>query len=157
MVSQKTTDVTLELIQPILVNLALELDDIEFKKEGSHWYLRIFIDKSGGVDLEDCAAVTEALSEKLDEVDPIKQPYFLEVSSPGAEKPLKNEHDIKLAIGQYIHVTTYAPIDGLKTFEGILISFEEQQLNVQVKVKQRTKTVSLPYAKVAKARLAVAF
>lgn len=107
--SKKVTDITEELVSPIVDELGLELVDIEFKKEGKNWFLRVFIDTENGVDIEDCGTVSERLSEKLDELDPITEAYFLEVSSPGAERPLKKEKDIYKAVGKNVHVTTYEP------------------------------------------------
>ena len=92
---QKVVDVVSEMVQPILDGLQLELVDVEFVKEGQNWFLRVFIDSDKGVDIEECAKVSEALSEKLDEADPISQNYFLEVSSPGAERPLKKKLILK--------------------------------------------------------------
>ncbi|MCM3713232.1 ribosome maturation factor RimP [Halalkalibacter oceani] len=153
--SKKVTELVSEMTLPIVEELNLELVEVEFKKEGPNWFLRVFIDSDTGVDLEDCGQVSERLSEKLDELDPIDQAYFLEVSSPGAERPLKNEKDIMKAIGKAVHVTTYEPIDGEKMFEGTLTSFDGEQLEISVKIKTRTKTFTVPYNKVAKARLAV--
>ena len=84
-----------DLVTPILEAENFELVEVEFAKEGKNWFLRVFIDKEGGIDLEDCALVSERLSDALDAVDPdpIPQAYFLEVSSPGAERPLKKESD----------------------------------------------------------------
>ncbi|WP_227935845.1 ribosome maturation factor RimP [Alkalihalobacillus deserti] len=155
--STKVTDVTSELVTPILDELQLELVDVEFKKEGPNWFLRIYIDSESGVDLEDCGQVSEKLSEKLDELDPIPQAYFLEVSSPGAERPLKKEKDLQKAIGKNVYISTYEPIDGEKAFEGRLISFDGEILEVEVKIKTRKKVYSIPYEKVANARLAIIF
>lgn len=155
--SKKVTDLTSELVTPILEELELELVDVEYKKEGPNWFLRIFIDSERGVDLEDCEKVSSRISEKLDEQDPIDQAYFLEVSSPGAERPLKKEKDMKKAIGKNVFVTTYEPIEGEKAFEGLLTSFDGEQLEIEVKIKTRTKTYVIPYDKVAKARLAISF
>nr|WP_041808245.1 ribosome maturation factor RimP [Evansella cellulosilytica] len=145
------------LVEPILQQMSLELVDIEYKKEGKNWFLRVYIDRDGGVDLDDCTAVSEQLSEALDKHDPIDQMYYLEVSSPGAERPLKTEQDIVRAVGKYINVTTYAPIDGEKVFEGKLMHFNDGILSMETKVKTRVKTVELPYDKIAKARLAIVF
>ncbi|WP_062048767.1 ribosome maturation factor RimP [Bacillus sp. JCM 19034] len=153
--STKTTEITTELVTPILEELQLELVDVEFKKEGPNWYLRVFIDSDKGIDLEDCSQVSERLSEKLDETDPIDQAYFLEVSSPGAERPLKNDKDFTKAIGKHVFVKTYEPIEGQKEFEGQLQSFENRQLTIEYKVKTRTKSIDIPIEKVANARLAI--
>ncbi|WP_102271422.1 ribosome maturation factor RimP [Cytobacillus massiliigabonensis] len=153
----KVTEKVEELVTPILDELKLELVDIEYVKEGRDWFLRIFIDKETGVDIEECGLVSEQLSVKLDEVDPIPYNYFLEVSSPGAERPLKNEKDFEKAIGKNVFIKTYEPIDGEKTFEGILTQFDGQIVSVEIKIKTRKKIVDIPYGKVANARLAVVF
>ncbi len=155
--AKKVTEITEELVIPILDELHLELVDVEFKKEGPNWFLRVFIDSERGVDIEDCGNVSEKLSEKLDKLDPIEQAYFLEVSSPGAERPLKKEKDIYKAVGKNIAITTYEPLDGEKAFEGKLNDFNGETLTLLVKLKTRTKEVVIPYEKVASARLAVVF
>ncbi|AAU40779.1 ribosome maturation protein RimP [Bacillus licheniformis CG-B52] len=155
--SNKVIDTVSEMVQPILDNLQLELVDIEFVKEGQSWFLRVFIDSDDGVDIEECAKVSEALSEKLDEADPIKQNYFLEVSSPGAERPLKKEADFMKALGKNVYIKTYEPIEGNKEFEGELSAFDGENVEVTVMIKTRRKTINIPYDKVAKARLAVSF
>lgn len=156
-VSGNVREATEALVTPILDDLSLELVDIEFVKEGKSWFLRVYIDRYGGVDLDDCTAVSERLSEALDKHDPIDQMYYLEVSSPGAERPLKKKEDVEKAIGKHVNITTYAPIDGEKTFEGLLTGFDGDTIVVEIKVKTRKKTVEIPYEKVAKARLAIVF
>lgn len=89
-------DVVEQLVQPIVDDLSLELVDVEFVKEGSDWFLRVYVDTpEGNIDIDQCALVSERLSEELDRVDPIEQNYFLEVSSPGAERPLKKSKILK--------------------------------------------------------------
>lgn len=156
-VSKKVTEVVEELVIPILTELQLELVEVEYVKEGKSWFLRVYIDKETGVDIEDCGNVSEKLSEKLDEVDPISQNYFLEVSSPGAERPLKKDKDFYNAIGKNVYIKTYEPILDEKEFEGILIAFDGQEVTIEIKIKTRKKTVVIPYDKVAKARLAISF
>jgi ribosome maturation factor RimP len=151
--SQHVIAVTEELVTPILEEENLELVDIEYTKEGSNWFLRVYIDKEGGVDIEDCGRVSEKLSKKLDEVDPIPGAYFLEVSSPGAERPLKKEKDFERAVGKHVHVTTYEPIYDAKVFEGELVSYDGKQLEI----KEAKSTVLIPRDKVASARLAIVF
>ncbi|WML31814.1 ribosome maturation factor RimP [Neobacillus sp. OS1-32] len=153
----KVTEVVEELAAPICQELDIELVEIEYVKEGKSWFLRVFIDKELGVDIEDCGLVSERLSEKLDEVDPIPHNYFLEVSSPGAERPLKKQKDFEKAIGKNILVKTYEPINGEKSFEGILLEFDGQQIKLEMKMKTRKETIEIPYEKVAAARLAVTF
>lgn len=153
----KVIEVVEELANPIVKELNLELVDIEYVKEGRDWFLRVFIDKETGVDIEECGIVSERLSEKLDEVDPIPYNYFLEVSSPGAERPLKKEKDYVKAVGKNVFVKTYEPIDGEKVFEGKLTEFENKILTIEVKIKTRKKVISIPVDKIANARLAVTF
>ncbi|MDF2790208.1 ribosome maturation factor RimP [Neobacillus sp. 3P2-tot-E-2] len=153
----KVTEVVEELTQPILQELELELVEIEFVKEGKNWFLRVYIDKENGVDIEDCGIVSERLSEKLDELDPITQNYFLEVSSPGAERPLKKAKDFEKSIGKNVFIKTYEPIDGEKGFEGKLLDYDGQTVKVEIKIKTRKKIIEIPFEKVASARLAVIF
>ena len=155
--SKKVTEVVEELSLPILEELQLELVEVEYVKEGKSWFLRVYIDKETGVDIEDCGNVSEKLSEKLDEVDPIPQNYFLEVSSPGAERPLKKEKDFHNAIGKNVYIKTYEPILDEKEFEGMLNAFDGNEVTLEIRIKTRKKTVVIPYEKVAKARLAISF
>lgn len=143
-----------ELVEPMLETEGYELVDVEYTKEGKNWFLRVFVDKDGGIDIDDCSKVSEYLSAKLDEVDPIPDSYFLEVSSPGAERPLKKVEDFIKSVGKHVYVTTYEPFEGLKEFEGLLQSFsEDKQLTIQID----KKTYILPLDKVASARLAIVF
>ncbi|WP_226087376.1 ribosome maturation factor RimP [Mesobacillus sp. S13] len=153
----KITEVVEELVTPILNENELELVDIEYVKEGKNWFLRVYIDKDSGIDIEECGIVSERLSEKLDAIDPIPHNYFLEVSSPGAERPLKKEKDYQKAIGKNVFIKTYEPIDGEKGFEGILTEFNGETVTVEMKIKTRKKKVVIPFDKVASARLAVTF
>jgi ribosome maturation factor RimP len=147
------TQLTQELITPYLEENGFELVDVEFVKEGRNWFLRVFVDKAGGIDIAECGKISEILSAKLDEQDPIKEAYFLEVSSPGAERPLKKPEDVRRAVGQNVYITTYVSIDGDKEFEGELSSFDGETLVIKV----RNKAHTIPYEKVASARLAVVF
>ncbi|MFX3674067.1 MAG: ribosome maturation factor RimP [Paenisporosarcina sp.] len=147
-----------KLVKPIVEELNLELVDMEYLKEGRDWFLRIYIDTpQGGIDIEQCALVSERVSEILDANDPIEQNYFLEVSSPGAERPLKEERDFEKAVGQYIHVKTYAAVTELKEneFEGYLLSYSPEGLEIEVRVKTRKIKVHLTREKIAFARLAI--
>ncbi|MBX4147562.1 ribosome maturation factor RimP [Paenibacillus sp. FSL W7-1279] len=142
-----------EMVQPYLDEHGFELVDVEYVKEGSNWFLRVFVDKDGGIDIDDCGLISEYLSQKLDENDPIPTAYFLEVSSPGAERPLKKKEDVAKSVGKDVFVTVYEPINGLKEFEGKLESFDNEELVIQTVKKQYV----IPYAKVASARLAIIF
>ncbi|KAA8784670.1 ribosome maturation factor RimP [Paenibacillus sp. 4624] len=142
-----------EMIQPYLNEQGFELVDIEYVKEGSNWFLRVYVDKEGGIDIDDCVLISEKLSAKLDENDPIPSVYFLEVSSPGAERPLKKAEDVAKAVGKNVFVTTYEPVNKLKEFEGKLLSFDNGELVIETGKKQH----SISYEKVASARLAILF
>lgn len=142
-----------QMLGPYLDDNGFELVDVEYVKEGSNWFLRIFVDKEGGIDIDDCGSISEYFSQKLDEKDPIPEAYFLEVSSPGAERPLKKAADVAKAVGKDVYVTVYEPIQGLKEFEGRLLSFENEELLISAGKKEQT----IPYAKVASARLAIIF
>ncbi|UNK16669.1 ribosome maturation factor RimP [Paenibacillus sp. N3/727] len=142
-----------EMVQPYLDEHGFELVDVEYVKEGSNWFLRVFVDKEGGIDIDDCGLVSEYLSQKLDENDPIPTAYFLEVSSPGAERPLKKKEDVVKSVGKDVFVTVYEAVDGMKEFEGKLESFDNEELVIKIGKKQHV----IPYAKVASARLAIIF
>lgn len=141
------------MVSPFLNENGFELVDIEYIKEGSNWFLRIFVDKEGGIDIDECVRISEYVSEKLDEEEPITGAYFLEVSSPGAERPLKKPEDVQKAIGKNVFISTYEPINKMKEFEGQLLAFDGENVTVQVGAKEHT----IPYAKVASARLAIIF
>ncbi len=155
--SKKVTEIVEEMAAPILEELNLELVEVEYVKEGRNWFLRVYIDKEDGVDIEECGIVSERLSEKLDEKDPISNNYFLEVSSPGAERPLKKDSDFTKAVGKNVHIKTYEPIDNEKEFEGILKDFTGDTVSIEIKIKTRKKEITIPYDKIAKARLAISF
>ncbi len=142
-----------EMVLPYLSSNGFELVDIEYVKEGSNYFLRIFVDKEGGIDIDDCGRISEYVSEQLDKNDPVSDAYFLEVSSPGAERPLKKQEDVKKAVGKHVFVTTYEPIGGAKEFEGLLLAFDGDNAIVRTGKKEHV----IPYAKVASARLAIVF
>ena len=148
-----------ELVNPILDEYQFELVDLEFVKEGKSWYLRVYIDKPNGINIEECALVSDRLSEKLDncDPDPIPQAYYLEVSSPGAERPLKKEKDYQRALNSYVNISLYQPIDGCKVFEGTLVALTKDELTLVYLDKTREKTIVIPRKAIAKARLAIKF
>ncbi|SNR88997.1 ribosome maturation factor RimP [Anaerovirgula multivorans] len=150
----KIEKITEELLNPILQNEAFELVDIEFKKEGPHRYLRVYIDKPGGITLDDCQKVSEQLSEKLDELDPIEENYFLEISSPGLDRPLKKDSDFEKFKGENVEIRLYEPIDNQKVFEGELISFEDNIIGLNI---ANVGLVEIPKEKVALTKLAIKF
>ncbi|MFZ2574092.1 MAG: ribosome maturation factor RimP [Trichococcus flocculiformis] len=147
------------VVQPIVDEQNLELVDMEFLKEGKNWFLRIYIDKPGGIDIEECALISEKVSEALDAIDPdpIPQAYFLEVSSPGAERPLKTEADMQNAIGKYVHLSFYQAIDGEKFYEGTLKEVNDDSVVLTFRIKTRTKDIEIERKQIANARLAIQF
>ena len=154
----KVTSIIEELVTPIVEELNLELVDIEYIKEGRDWFLRVYIDTpEGGIDILQCAQVSERLSLILDENDPIEQNYYLEVSSPGAERPLKKQEDFEKAIGKFIYVKTYEPIKDLKEFQGYLQAYDEEYLEIEIRIKTRKLKVQIEKEKIAQARLAIDF
>lgn len=146
-----------QLVTPIVEEHRFELVDVEFTKEGSDWFLRVYIDKPGGIDIDECVMVSEQLSEKLDEVDPITQAYFLEVSSPGAERPLKTEQDWEQALADeaYIHVSLYQKVDGEKQYEGFLMNRDDDTITLKIRIKTRVTDIVIERKNIAKARLAI--
>jgi len=155
--SKITTEIE-EIAKPIVEELQLELVDVEFVKEGRDWFLRVYVDTpEGNIDIDQCAQVSERLSEYLDEKDPISQNYYLEVSSPGAERPLKKDTDFEKAINQFVHIKTYEAIDGKKVFEGYLTSYTDEGATLDMKIKTRKVKISIPKEKIAMARLAIDF
>lgn len=148
--SRQVVEQVEKIAVPLLQSLELELVEVEYKKEGPNWFLRVFIDGiKKPVDLDDCARASEQLSLALDENDPIPGNYYLEVSSPGAERPLKNESDYQKAIGKTVHISTYEPIDSQRKFEGILEEVTTDEIVVASQV--------IPRNKIASARLSVVF
>ena len=150
-----------DLVTPILAENHFELYDIEFVKEGKSWYSRVYIDKPKGITIEECALVSDQLSEKLDacDPDPIPQAYYLEVSSPGAERPLKREKDYQHALEDhsYIHVSLYQQMNGAKIYEGYMKDLNEKELTLEYMDKTRKKTIVIPRQQIAQARLAIKF
>lgn len=115
---------TEELLIPIVEKYQVEIYDVEYVKEGSDWYLRAYIDKEGGVNINDCEAVSRALSDELDRMDFIDDAYILEVSSPGLGRTLRKEKHLQKSIGEKVEIKTYKPINGSKEFAGILKAFD---------------------------------
>lgn len=132
-----------------------ELVDVEFVKEGKHRYLRVYIDKEGGISLDDCQATSHYLNERLDSLDPIEEEYILEVSSPGIERPLKKDEDFVRFMDKLAQIKLYFPISGAKVIEGVLKGFENGEVLIE---DERTMTVlAIPKDKIASAKLLFRF
>jgi ribosome maturation factor RimP len=126
-----------QLVEGILTNFVkeqgMELVDVEFVKEGQHRYLRVFIDKEEEkISLNDCKLVSNYLNEKIDELDPIKENYFLEISSPGIDRPLKKAADYEKTIGQVVQAKLFSPIDGRKILDGVLLGLEDNKVSIDI-------------------------
>ena len=122
---------TEEILLPIVEKHGFELWDVEYVKEGSSWYLRAYIDKPGGIMVDDCEAVSRELSDILDEKDYIEGAYILEVSSPGLGRPLKKERDFERSIGEEVEIRTYRTIDRQKEFIGILKDYDKDKVTIE--------------------------
>ncbi len=138
-----------ELLTEILRGTDFELVDVEYVKERD-WYLRVFLDKAGGIDLDDCQSISEKLGAKLDEVSIINGAYILEVSSPGIDRILKKDKDFIREAGKVVDVTLYAPLDGKKILVGELEGRDEKFLRLK-------DMEPLPREKVAQVRLHIDF
>ncbi len=123
---------TEKLLEPILKANNFELYDVEYVKEGSNWYLRVFIDKEGGIKIDDCELVSRALSDLLDEHDFISDSYILEVSSPGLGRQLKKDKHFEKSIGEEVEIKLYKPQEKSKEWTGVLVRFDQDTLTVDL-------------------------
>ena len=142
-----------ELITPILDRRNFELVDVEYVKEGSTWYLRVYIDKEGGITSDDCADVSREMNEILDREDYVEGSYTFEVSSPGLGRPLKKEKDFKRSLGKSVECKLYKAIDKQKEFEGILKDFTEDTVTIETEGNE----LVLDRKDIAMIRLAIDF
>ena len=122
---KKITDIVWELAEPAVQEQGCRIWDVEYVREAGQWYLRLYLDKDGGVDILDCEAVSRKVSDLLDQADPIEGSYTFEVSSAGAERPLKRPSDFERFLGSPVLVKAYKPKDGRKEFAGTLAGYED--------------------------------
>ena len=137
----KKTDIiarTEELVMPIIEENRFELVDVEYVKEGGDWHLQIYADKEGGINIDDCVLISRALEKKLDEEDFIKDPYILEVSSPGLGRPLKKDKDFKRNIGKKVELKLFKAVNKQKEFEGILHAFDQDTVTLLDEGEEKT-------------------
>lgn len=152
---KKSIEATIEeLVSEITEPLNFEIVDVEYVKEAGEYYLRVFLDKEGGISLNDCEAVSRQLSEVLDVKDPIKDNYFLEVSSPGLDRPLKKDKDFVRYQGRDVEIKLYKPLNGSKQFEGTLVGLTDENT---IKVIINDEEVEFNRKEVALVRLAIKF
>ena len=138
-----------DLAQPVVEGLGCELWDVEYCKEAGRWFLRLYLDKEGGVSIDDCEAVSRAMDEILDREDPVPESYVFEVSSAGAERELKRPGDFERFIGEQVEVKHYQPIDGAKSHVGLLRGYDNGDVTVEVNGAERV----FKKAQVAQVRL----
>ncbi len=155
----KVKDFVLDEIRPIIAKRNDELVDTEYVNEKGQNYLRIYVDRENGIDMDEIAALSELISAKLDQLqpDPFPDPYVLELSSPGIERPIKTAADWQKALNQYVHVNLYQKVEKQKEYEGTLKSFTDSEIELVVKVKTRKKVLSLPRKLIANIRFAIEF
>ena len=142
------------LITPILDSMGFELVDVEYVKEGGEGYLRSYIDKEGGITINDCEAVSRLFNEKLDQEDFIEESYIMEVSSPGLGRPLKKEKDYKRSMGKELEIRTYKAIDREKEFYGILQAYDDSSVTIET---EEGTTRTFDKKDIALIRLAIHF
>ena len=130
-----------ELVMPIIEEHGFELVDVEYVKEGADYYLRVYADKEGGINIDDCVLISRSLEEKLDAADRMTDAYILEVSSPGLTRPLKKEKDFKRNVGKKVEVKLYRAMDGRKEFEAYLEGYTETTLLLQIEDEEEAKEI----------------
>lgn len=136
----KIIDSVKEVVEPIIISQGMELIDIDFKKVYGDDTLTIYLDKEGGINLDDCELIHNLIDEPLDSLDPTgDKPYNLNVSSAGLDRPLKTDRDYQKSIGKELEVSLYFPIDNMKKFEGILLSFDETSLTFEITNRLKVK------------------
>lgn len=139
----------MEMVTPLCEENGCFLYDVEFQKEGKNQILRIYVDKDGGINIDECETVSRLISKKLDDEDIIANAYQLEVSSPGAERKLTKDWHFKKVLGKQIEVSLYAPLDGKKTITGVLESFTSEEITIL----ENGCGIPLPKDKIASAKL----
>ena len=132
----KVTDVVAQLAAPVVEQAGCSLWDVEYVKEAGEWFLRVYIDKEGGISIDDCEAVSRPLSDLLDEADPIEGSYTFEVSSAGAERPLKRPSDFQQFMGSPVLLKTYKPVNGRKEFAGRLAGYDNGAVELDMGTAQ---------------------
>ena len=152
---KNTVEIVTALVEPIVEELGLILWDVRFEKEGAAWYLRVFIDKDSEepISTEDCEAGSRPLSDKLDEVDPITQSYYLEVSSPGLDRLLRKPEQFEACEGLDVLVRLIRPYEGIRDFEGNLAASNDKEFSIIPPGKGEEEAISFTYAECAYVKL----
>lgn len=145
---------TEELVQPIIDSGGFSLWDVEYVKEGSDFYLRVYADKEGGINIDDCVQISRALEAKLDAEDFIEEAYILEVSSPGLTRKLKNDRDLERSIGKLVYIKLYKAEEGAKEHTGYLKNFDKESIVINYdKEADEAENISLSRANISSIRL----
>ncbi|BDG59398.1 ribosome maturation factor RimP [Caldinitratiruptor microaerophilus] len=157
--SNKVEVLVEDLVRPVVEAMGIELVAVEYVREAGRRFLRLYIDKPGGVNLDDCEAVSRRAEVLLDQEDPIPESYYLEVSSPGLERPLRKDADFERFAGRRVRITTYSPVGGRRRFEGELLGLSEGRVRLRVapQGKGEPEEVAIPREQVASARLRAEF
>ena len=150
---KKVTEIVAELAAPVAAEFGCELWDTEYVREAGQWFLRLYLDKDGGVDILDCENVSRKVSDLLDEIDPIEGSYIFEVSSAGAERQLKRPSDFEKFMGSPVLLKTYQNRDGRKEFAGVLKGYEDGT----VVLEMGTQELRFEKNEVAMVRLRIVF
>ena len=144
------------IVESKVASLDIELVDVEYVKEGANWFLRLYIDKPGGVTIDDCQLVHENVMDLIDAADPIAGPYIFEVSSPGLDRPLKTERDFIRNIGQDIELSLYAPdANGKKAYTGVLEAYKDGSVTIQL--DDASEKLTFPVKELSLVKIAIKF
>jgi len=149
----KVTDTVWKLAEPVAAEAGCSIWDVEYIREGTTWFLRLYIDKEGGVDINDCETVSRAMDPILDEADPIPSSYTFEVCSAGIERALKRPSDFEAFMGSDVLVRLYKPKNGSKEFPGILRGYAEGRVTIEM----GSETITFEKSEVALVRLRATF
>jgi len=137
------------LVEPVIELEGMELVEVEYRRESTGWVLRLFVDKEGGVSVDDCARMSRVVSDLLDVADPIDTPYHLEVSSPGLDRPLRKADHFRRNVGSIVSVKTITPIEKRRKFKGILSGVDDEGITLELE----GHAYRIPLAAIERARL----
>lgn len=146
-----------DLLTPLIVSENYELVELQYQREGENWILRIFVDKPGGITIDDCAKLNEKIGRYLDEKEIIPQRYILEVSSPGLDRPLKKESDFQKVTGRLVRINVFAPVEGERHFLGRILGIEEGKVKLSISEQKNSGNhqISISLDNISNARLEI--
>lgn len=146
--------ITKDIVGSICESFGFDLVDVEFVHETGHHFLRVYIDKKGGIKIDDCQKVSDLLSKELDEIDPVSVPYYLEISSPGLDRPLKTDRDYERNLGKEVEIKLYKPLEDRKIITGVLDSYDEESLFVVMETEEK---IEIPKELISLVKLVIKF